>query len=198
VSAVIFLAFWLGKRQSRKAAANVEEAKPDPEEIVPRGIIEKGDDDSSNNNSGGSETLGLSAQGRPYEMGATSPTAVDKAVPLIASVELADDNAAAEQRPISATQHTLAHANAERRAQLVAACDRMQHKLDVARNRHSGIAGGVVELEDGRRSSIPVPAPRAELAGLDGMVRPRMASRIVDVDVGVPVELMGNERFEKG
>jgi len=197
VSAAIFLAFWLGKRQSRKAAANVEEAKPDPEEIVPGGIIEKGDDDSSNN-SERSETLGSSAHGRPYEIGATSPTPLGRAVPVIASVELADDNAAAEQRPITATQHTRTHANAEREAQLVAAFDSMRHELAVARNRRSGIAGGVVELGDGRRSLIPAPAPRAELVDLDGMIGPRMASRIVDVDVGVPVELMGNERFEKG
>ena len=201
VSAAIFLAFWLGKRQSRKAAANVEEAKPDPEEIVPGGIIENGDDDSSNN-SRSSETLGSSAHGRTYEMVATSPTPLGTAVPVIASVELAAGNAAAEQQPITATQHTLVHAhanaNAEREAQLVLAYDSMRHELDVARNRRSGIVGGVVELGDGRRSPTPAPAPRAELVDLDGMVGPRMASRIVGVDAGVSVELMGNERFEKG
>ena len=197
MSAAIFLAFWLGKRQSRKAAANVEEAKPDPEEIVPGGIIEK-DDDNSSNNSGSTEILGLSALGRPYEMETTSATSLGKAVPVIASVELTDDNAAAEQQPITATQHTLTRANAERQAQLVAACDRMQRKLDVARNRRSGIVGGVVELGDGGHSLTPGPAPRAGLADPDGPVGPRMASRIVDADVGVPAELMGSERFEKG
>jgi hypothetical protein len=197
VLAVFSLAFWLGKRQSRRAAANVEETIPDPKEIVRGGIIEKGDDNSSNN-SGSSETLGSSALGRPYEMGATSPTPLGKAVPVIASVKLADDNAAAEQRPIAATQHTPTRANAERQAQLVAACDRMQRKLDVARNRRSGIVGGAVELGDRRRSLTPGPAPRAGLADPDGTVGPRMASRIVNVDVGVPVELVGNERFEKG
>jgi hypothetical protein len=78
---------------------------------------------------------------------------------------------------------------------LVAACDRMQRKLDVARKRHSGIVGGVVELEDRRRSLTPAPTLRAGLTDPDG---PRRASRIVDVDVGVPVGLTGNERFEKG
>ena len=170
MSAAIFLAFWLGKRQSRKAAANVEEAKPDPEEIVPGGVIEKDDDDSSNN-SGRSEILGSFAHGRPYEMGATSPTPLGKAAPVIASVELADGNAPAEQRPITDTQHTHAHANAERKAQLRAAFDSMRHELDVARNRRSGIVGGVVELGDGRRSPTPALAPRAKLVDLDGMVR---------------------------
>jgi hypothetical protein len=199
VSAAVFLAFWLGKRQSRKAAANVEEAIPEPEKIGSAGIIKKGYDDGSNN-SGSSETLGSSALGRPYEMGATSPTPLGKAVPVIASVELADDNAAAEQRPIAATQHTLTRTNAERQAQLAAAYDRMQRKLDVARNRRSGIVSGAVELGDRRRSLTPGPAPRAGLADPDGMVGPRMAGRIVDVDVdvSVPVELMGNERLEKG
>jgi hypothetical protein len=195
VSAAVFLAFWLGKRQSRKAAANVKEAKPDPEEIVPGGNIEK-DDDNSSNISGSTEILGLSALDKPCEMGATSSTPPGKAVPVITPVELSDDNAAAEQRPITTTQHMLTRANAERQAQLVAACDRMQRKLDVARNRRSGIVGGVVELEDRRRSLTP--APRAELTDQDGPVEPRIVSRIVDVDVGVPVELMGNERFEKG
>ena len=162
MSAAIFLAFWLGKRQSSKAAANVEEAKSDPEEIVPGGIIEKDDDDSSNN-SGRSEILGSFAHGRPYEMGATSPSPLGKAAPVIASVELADGNAAAEQWPITDTQHTFAHANAERKAQLRAAYDSMRHELDVARNRRSGIAGGVVELGDGRRSLTPAPASRVNL-----------------------------------
>jgi hypothetical protein len=195
VSAAIFLAFWLGKRQSsRKAAASVEEVKPDPEEIVPGGIIEK-DDDNSSNISGSTEILGLSTLDKPCEVGATSSTSLGKAVPVIAPVELADDNAAAEQRPATATQHMLTRANAERQAQLVAACDRMQRKLDVARKRHSGIVGGVVELEDRRRSLTPAPTLRAGLTDPDG---PWRASRIVDVDVGVPVGLTGNERFEKG
>ena len=197
MSAAIFLAFWLGKRQSRKAAANVEEAKPDPGEIVPGGIIEK-DDDNSSHNSGSTEILGLSALDKPCEVGATSSTSLVKAVPVIAPVELADDNAAAEQQPVTATQHMLTRANAERQAQLVAACDRMQRKLDVARNRRSAIVGGVVEFEDRRRSLTPGPAPRARLTDLDGPLGPRRVSRIGDVDVGVPVELMGNERLEKG
>jgi hypothetical protein len=198
VSAAVFLGFWLGKRQSRKAAANIEKAIPDPKEIIPGGIIEKDDGNSSSSNSGSSETLGSSTLGRPCEMGAISPTPPAKAVPAIASVELADDNAAAEQRPSPATQHTLTRANAERQAQLAAAYDRMQRKLDVARNRRSGIAGGAVELGDRRRSLTPAAAPRAGLVDLDGMEGPRMASRIVDIDGSVPVELIGNERFEKG
>jgi hypothetical protein len=196
VSAAVFLAYWLGKRQSRKAAASVEEAKPDPKKVVLGGMIKKGDDDSSNN-SGSSVTLGSSILGRPSEMEATSPTP-SKTVSVVTSTELADDKTAAEQRPIRATQHRLAHTNAERQAQLVAACDRMQRKLEVARNRRSGIIGGAAELEDRRRSLTPTPAPRAELADLDGMRAPRRASRITDVDVGVPVELMGSERLEKG
>jgi hypothetical protein len=131
-------------------------------------------------------------------MGATSPTPLSKAVPVIASVEQADDNAAAEQRPITDTQRTRTHANAEREAQLKAAFDSMRHELAVARNRRSGVVGGVVELGDGRRSPIPAPAPRAELVDLGGMIRPRITSCIVNVDAGVPVELMGNERLEKG
>jgi hypothetical protein len=74
----------------------------------------------------------------------------------------------------------------------------MRHELAVARNRRSGVVGGVVELGDGRRSPIPAPAPRAELVDLGGMIRPRITSCIVNVDAGVPVELMGNERLEKG
>jgi hypothetical protein len=197
VSAAVFLAFWLGKRQSRKAAAIVEEAIPDPEEIAPAGIIKKGYDISSNN-SGSSETLGSSALGRPYEMGTTSPTPLSKTIPIITSVNPADNNTATEQHPIAATQHTLTRTNAERQAQLAAAYDKMQRKLDVARNRRSGIVSGAVELGDRRRSLTPGPAPRAGLADPDGMVGLRLAGRIVDVDVSVPVELMGNERLEKG
>jgi hypothetical protein len=74
----------------------------------------------------------------------------------------------------------------------------MRYKLDMARNRRSGIAGRVVEPGDSRPSPTPAPAPRAELVDLGGIIGPRMASRVVHVDVGVPMELMGNERFEKG
>jgi hypothetical protein len=62
----------------------------------------------------------------------------------------------------------------------------MWHKLDVARNRRSGITSGVVELGDGRRS--PTGSGSESRACGSGW----------DVDVSVRVELMGNERFEKG